>query len=104
MKSSCEPRTVDQISSMMQFDADPIKFEPDDVAAVSNGCEQMGAGSSRMEDQIDKCIPNGLCSKRNSPFEYEICGRLFNKKYDMTNHLITHSKARPFECWLCHKM
>lgn len=39
-----------------------------------------------------------------SPFECEICGRVFNKKYNMIKHKIIHTDERPFECFLCHKM
>lgn len=42
--------------------------------------------------------------KAISQFECQICGRIFNKKYNMMKHQLIHSDSFPFECWACHKM
>lgn len=48
--------------------------------------------------------PFAIRKNVNSEYECEICGKLFNKKYNMTKHRIIHSDDYPFECVFCRKM
>lgn len=123
-QSPCEPPTVDQNNSMPQYGSESVKVELNDVAAITKCDEQTGASSSQMENKIDNGIAIGSHNQYNSmvsqmqrmnslfpvrkkitgPFGCEICGRIFNKKCNMTKHLMIHNGEYPFECWLCHKM
>lgn len=37
-------------------------------------------------------------------FNCRKCGHFCTNKSSLENHQLRHSKERPFECWLCHKM
>lgn len=111
------PTTLHQNNSVLHINLDPIKVEPNRgeqqistelSVKVENQCDkqaQMATLSNKSNAQLNSFggQKRKRHKKRLGPFECKECEKVYTKRFDWTQHQMTHTGVRPFECWMCHR-